>query len=129
MIKPTSVLSTIISRMNYLSLARSKIKLSICISSHIFIDRYIQQNPRTMRWWDDECFFNTDQKIEPTSVLPEIISRINYLSLAWSRINFLISISPHIFIDRYNKTRQQFDDGSVIKSNRIKIESIEFDLN
>ena len=38
--KPTSVLTKIIPRNNYLSLARSRIDLSIGISTHIFTNRY-----------------------------------------------------------------------------------------
>ena len=43
------------------------------------------------------CSNNKAQTIKPTSVLSKIISRINYLSLARSRIDSSISIPPHFF--------------------------------
>ena len=107
-------------------MARSRIRLSICISPHIFIDRYIQQNSKLK---DNVMMNQIASSIwikEPTSVLPEIISRINYLSLDRHRINLSICISPHIFIDQYNITRRQFDDGLVLQN---RIDWIWFEIN
>ena len=101
-IKPMSVLSKIIPRINYLSLARSRIDLSFRIPPHIFTNRYIKYQPDQMID-HSSCHGRKAPTMKPTSVLPKIISRINYLSLARSRIDSSIGIPPHIFTNRYNK--------------------------
>ena len=78
-IKPTSVLTKIISRINYLSLARSRIDLSIGISPHIFTNRYNNTTYKTRQISNSSCFVKRDRRPKPTSVLTKIISRINYL--------------------------------------------------
>ena len=62
----------------------------------------IQQNPTDVMISHSNCFDNKAPTIKPTSVLSKIISRINYLSLARSRIDSSIGIPPHIFINWYN---------------------------
>ena len=64
----------------------------------------IQQNPTDVMISHLNCSDDNPRTIKPTSVLSKIISRINYLSLARSRIDLLIGISPHIFTNRYNNT-------------------------
>ena len=96
--KPISILTKIISRINYLSLARSRINLSIGIPPHIFTNLYNTTKPD--RWYRiSHLNYHGDKAltIKPTSVLTKIIPRINYLSLVRSRINLLICISPNIF--------------------------------
>ena len=103
--KPTSVLTKIISRNNYLSLARSRIDLLFCIPPHIFTNRYNKNGRTDVMISHSNCVDNKAPTIKPTSVLPKIISRINYLSLARSRIDSSIGIPPHIFTNLYNTTK------------------------
>ena len=58
---------------------------------------YIIKNPTRPMIDDSNCHGDKALTMKPTSVLTKIISRINYLSLARSRIDLLIGISPHIF--------------------------------
>ena len=56
---------------------------------------YIIKNPTRPMIDDSNCHGDKAPTIKPTSVLSKIISRINYLSLARSRIDSSIRIPPH----------------------------------
>ena len=95
--EPTSVLPEIISRINYLSLARSRINLSICISPHIFTSGIYCIDILILSKLHSNSFDNKDPSIKPMSVLTKIIPGNNYLSLTRSRIDLSIGVSLHIF--------------------------------
>jgi len=105
-IKPTSVLTKIISRINYLSLARSRIDSSVGIPPHIFTNLYNTTKPDSRQMISHSNYFDDKSRtIKPTNVLSKIISRINYMSLPRSRIDSSFGIPPHIFINWYNTTK------------------------
>ena len=97
--KPTSVLTKIISRNNYLSLTRSRIDSLIGMPLHFFaLGTFLDvKNPTDVMILHSNCFDDKTPTIKPTSVLSKIISKINYLSLARSRIDLSIGIPPHFF--------------------------------